>query len=305
MMQMQASRVVGLDPALEVLQKGIDQGSEHKISSHLLLEAMDRQGAGLEILHKDLFDSSAPVVLSALAVLGRIRDPRSVKLIVRLLTGQDENIQTAAVQALQAIGLPTCTRIISDLFKISKSDRVRCAILEALATLAPKDVAVLAIIRDCSSSQLASAEIRARAAGLYVRLEGEPAAELLLESHKSEIVEAVYGAARQSREISEVAVRHGSSRYHRLSMTNRRLLVTLAGESSAPSSDSILLKGLTDIDPEVRRAAYQVLGAYPSQRDYYPQLIGALGERVDPVLTLEEEALAAIERMESQLDRTK
>ena len=48
------------DLMLDALHKGDELGAECKISSHLLLEAMDHRRTGLEILHRDLFDSATP-----------------------------------------------------------------------------------------------------------------------------------------------------------------------------------------------------------------------------------------------------
>jgi class 3 adenylate cyclase/HEAT repeat protein len=289
------------DPALEALNKASAPGSEYKISSHLLLEATDPERVGLDILHRDLFDSALPVVLSALGVLGRQRDPRSLKHICRLLTGQDESVQAAAVQALGAMGHPGCLRLLSDLFKITKNDRVRCAIMETLAALAPENVAILSLLRDNSASPLASADCRARAAFLLVKLQGEPAAELLLESGKPEIIEAVYGAAGQFANAGGATLQHGLDNYPRLSKGNRGLLIGLAGAASGPGARSLLLEGLADVEPEVRADTYQILGTNLVQLDYFPDILLALSKRVDPLLTLEEEALAAIERMESAL----
>jgi len=290
-----------LDPAKELLHQGEELGIESKISSHVLMEATDRERTGLEILHQDLFDPAAPVVLSALSVLGRLRDPRSLKFVARLLTSQEETIQSAAVQAWGALGHPGSSHVLFDFLKIAKSERVRCAILEALAALAPQDPAVLALIRDNSSAQLASAESRACAAALLARLEGAPAAERLLESNKGEIIEAVYAAAQGSEALIAAVLHHGASNYHRLSTGNRQRLVTLAGAYTLPGSGRLLVQGLEDVDPDVRRTAYQALGQSPAQVEHYPEILAALSERVDPVLSLEEEALAGIEHMESLL----
>ncbi len=291
--------VLEKDPALEALHKGGELGSECKISSHLLLAALDQGRAGLEILHQDLFDSSAPVVLSALAVLGRMGDPRSPKLIVRLLASADEAIQAAAAQALGASGGPGSARVLADLLKITKSEKVRCATLEALALQAPEDPAVQAMIRDIAQSQLVSPESRACAASLQVRREGASAAAQLLETNKGELVEAVYSAAGGLDAPTQVALQHAAVHYHRLSPACRRLAVGLAGASGRQEARTLLLAGLQDVDPEVRRAAYQVLGTHPVQTEHYPEILAAFSERVDPVLTLEEEALAALERMEA------
>ncbi len=286
------------DPALEALHKAGELGSECKITSHFLLEVVDRGQAGLEILHQDLFDSAAPVVLSALAALGRLGDPRSLRLIARLLGSADETIQSAAVQALGASGSTEISKVLADLLQISKSERVRCASLEALARLTPDDPAVRAQIREGATSQLSSAEARTCAASLLLSREGAHAAARLLETGKSELVEAVFAAAQENEEVAEAALRHAATHFHRLSAGSRRLAIGLAATHGAESAGELLLAGLQDVDPEVRRAAYQVLGSHPAHVPHYPLLLGALSERTDPVLTLEEEALAALERME-------
>lgn len=274
-------------------------GAQYKITSHLLLEAVDRGHAGLPILHQDLFDSDPSVVLSALAVIGRLHDPRSLNLVTRLLNGQDEAIQAAAVQTLGAMGQPSSIQTLSALLKLTRSERVRCAILEALAVLAPQDPAILTVLRDNAYSQLASTECRACAASLLVRLEGEPAAARLLEEGRAEIVEAVCTAAKDAGLGRAAALQHGLAQYHRLPNLIRRLLISLAGTTPLPDSGGVLLEGLADVDPEVRRAAYQALTPNLAQLEQYPLILGRLSDRTDPILSLEEEALAAIDRLEA------
>jgi len=295
----------GPRPAPETADTASELGAECKISSHVLLEAVDREYAGLPVLHQDLFDAAQPVVFSALGVLGRWRDHHSMNLVSRLLNVPEEDVQAAAVKALGALGDPGSLRVLSEMLKVVKSERVRGALLEALATLAPQNPSVLSLLRDTAFSRLASVPSRSLAARLLTGLEGAAAAERLLDAGEAPIIDAVYGAASESGGASAVVLRHGASRFLSLSKENRKLLVALAGSTSAAGAGGLLLDGLADPDPEVRRATYKSLGTNPSLVNREPGILFALSEAVDPVPNLEEEALSAIERLETGLRGTR
>ena len=74
------------------------------ITCHRVLEAFGSDSHGLDSLRSDLFDSRPKIVLSAVAVLGKIKDQKSVGHITRLFTHKDEEIQCAAVEAIGQIG---------------------------------------------------------------------------------------------------------------------------------------------------------------------------------------------------------
>ena len=276
-------------------------GVECTISSHALLGAFDRERAGLAILHQDLLEGDRRIVCSALAVLGRWREPRSVGPVRRLLQSRDEDLQAAAATCLGAIGDPASRGILGELLWLCRGDRVRCATLDALAAIASRDPSVPGLLWDCCRSRLGTTTSRARAARLLVKLEGAGAAERLLASREAPLVDAVYAAAAEGEDAGAVAMRHGRGCYEDLSRENRKLLVALAASRGGPDAGPLLLDGVSDADREVRLAAYRSLGSNPSVFHRSPEILLALSEPADPEPSLEEEALAAIERIEAGL----
>ncbi len=288
-------------PSPAAVQDGVPLGPEAKRTTHLVLRTFDKDRRGIEILHQDLFDSDPQVVLSALEVLETIKDPRSLNHIARLLTQAEETVRLAAVKALGEIGHQGAAKVLFDLFKISKGDDLRCAALEALFRLCPEDPEVLRLVEEQAGSPIASETMRARATAVLLQLHSAVDVGKILAGCKEEVVEAVYRQAEADERISSQVIYHGLSNYHRLSAGNRIILTDLASRSTAQESGRILLLALEDVDADVRRSAYQALGRSPQQREYYPGIIRLLSDQVDLSPVLEEEALAAIERMEQSL----
>ncbi len=294
------STVAATNPSLQVLQNGSDLDPEAKKTSHVLLEAFDTHGLGLDVLHQDLFDSNTEVVLSALGALGRKGHPHSLKFITRLLTQQDDTIRCAAVKAMGEIGHSGTTKVLFDLFKISKSEPLRCAVLEALSKVSPKNPEVLRLVREYSTSKLVSSSARAQATVLLLKLDDNPDVGALLTGANEEVVEAVYTAIarEENEELARQVIQHGLAHYPRLCAENRRLLISIASIGKICESARVLLAALADVDTEVRQAAYSILGQCETQLDHFGVLIKHLAENVDPVPTLEDEALEGIARME-------
>ena len=145
---------------LRALQSGSDLTGQAKITTHLILQRFDAEKRGLEVLHRDLFDANDQVVLSALEVLGAMKDVRSLRVIARLLTNEDETIQCAAVKAVGDIAHPKTAKVLLDLFKISKNENLRMHILEALAKITPGESGLMARIEEYAKSQLVKVETR-------------------------------------------------------------------------------------------------------------------------------------------------
>ncbi|UCF99974.1 MAG: HEAT repeat domain-containing protein [Spirochaetaceae bacterium] len=287
-------------PSPQVLQNGSDLNSEAKKTSHIVLEAFDTHGMGLDVLHQDLFDSNTEVVVSALDALGRKGHPHSLKYISRLLTQEDDSIRCAAVKAIGKIGHSGTTKVLFDLFKIAKSEPLRCAVLEALSKVSPKNPEVLRLVREYSTSKLVSSSARAQATVLLMKVDDNPDVGALLDGSKEEVIGAVYTtiAREENEELARQVIQHGLAHYPRLCAENRRLLISIASIGKIYESARVLLEGLADVDAEVRQAAYSILGQCETQLDHFEVLIKHLAENVDPVPTLEEEALEGIARME-------
>jgi HEAT repeat protein len=143
---------------------------EPLLTTHRIFEACDAQKKSLEVLHGDLFDSRMPVTLSALAAVGALADTRSFPYVARLLAGAQEEVQCAAVRALGAIGHPDVPRLLLDLLKTTRTERVRREILAALAAAAPGNKDVLALIRHAIRTPMGAPGARAHAAGLLLKV---------------------------------------------------------------------------------------------------------------------------------------
>lgn len=285
--------------AVEALQVSSDLGREAKITTHVLLRAFDAERKGIEVLHTDLFDSSAEVVLSALATLGALKEQRSIKHVARLLTQPDEALQCAAVRTIGDIRYLGAVKMLLDLFNISKGEDLRCAILEALAAISPEDERVRNLIQECFASTLFPAQLRAAAVRLMLRLEiGELNIVDLLTGAKEPITETVLTCTERDGRIRTQALRYGAANYGRLSPANRSRIISLASPYSTPDALQILREAMVDPDSVVRHTAYRELGRSLNQTPGLTIIVHHLCEQVDPDPSVEEEAWSAIERME-------
>ncbi|KKW45264.1 MAG: hypothetical protein UY97_C0028G0002 [Parcubacteria group bacterium GW2011_GWB1_57_6] len=131
----------------------------------MVLEALDREHKGLHLLQRDLFDSRPAVVLSALDVVARLREPASFQLIARLFTHKNEDIRRAAVEAAGELAHPDAARVLLDLYNLTQGERLRCAILESLWKVAQQDPQVLALVSEVAQSGLMPPAVRATAVG--------------------------------------------------------------------------------------------------------------------------------------------
>lgn len=290
------------DSSLQALQSSSDPVEEAKRTTHIIFERFDRDRRGLEILHKDLFDANDQVVLSALASLSAIKYPQSLKFIAKLLSNENEVLQCAAVKAMGDIAHPKTSKVLWDLFKISKSENLRLHILEALSKINPEEPGTVARIEEYTKSQLVKSETRVAATSLLLKIKNGAGASGILSTAKEKTVEAIYNLARENEHVAVQAVQHGASHYHRLSAANRMCLLPLISSCRLPGALDILQEALKDVDQEVRRGAYQVLGECPEQAESFATLAKLLGDQVDPDPNLEEEALAGIQRMEKVME---
>ncbi len=127
------------------------------ITTHRIFEACDAQKKSLGLLHGDLFDSRPAVALSALAAVGKLGDTRSFPYVARLMAGAQEELQCACVRALGNIRHPDVPRLLRDLAKTTRTEKIRREILGALAASAPGDKDVAALIRHAARTPLGSA----------------------------------------------------------------------------------------------------------------------------------------------------
>ena len=270
---------------------------EPLITTHRIFEAFDAQKKNLGILHGDLFDSRLPVALSALEAAGKLADTRSFPYVARLLAGAQEEVQAACVRALGTIGHPEVPKLLRDLARTARGEKLRREILAALALAAPGDKDVAATIRQAVRAPLGSAGSRAHAAGLLLKMGGELALEELLSDAREEVLDRIIDSAAENPALLPRTVAHCAPLYPRLAARSRAVLVGLAGARPLPQSAAILRESLGDSNAEVRRAAYAVLGTEPHQVPWFSELVLKMAGAVELNPALEDEAQAAISRM--------
>jgi HEAT repeat protein len=220
--------------ALRGASEGPSLPIEALVTTHRIFEAFDTQKKSLEILHGDLFDSRPPVALSALAAVGMLADTRSFPYVARLLAGAQEELQCAAVRALGAIGHPDAPRLLLDLAKTTRTERMRREILGALAAAAPGNKDVLALIRHAVRTPMGAPGARAHAAGLLLKVGGELALEELLADAREEVLDQAVTFAAENPALAARTVAHCAPLYPRLPARNRATLVTLAASQKLP-----------------------------------------------------------------------
>jgi len=276
---------------------------ESLVTSHRIFEAFDSSHReSLGILHEDLFDPRPAVALSALDAVGRLADARSFPYVARLLTGAQEEVQVACVRALATIRHPDVPKLLRDLSRTVRSERLRREIMSSLALTVPTDRDLGVTIRQAVRAPLGSAGSRAHAAGLMLRIGGEVALEELLADAREEVLDQVITSASENPVLLPRTLAHCAPLYPKLTARNRALLAGLAARQPLAESAAILREALGDPNGEVRRAAYAALGTEPHQVPWFSELVLKMAGAVELNPALEDEAQAAIGRMAAQPD---
>lgn len=278
---------------------------EYIITTHRILENFKDGQPGVDLLHSDLFDSREKIVLSALSALGRLKSRSSIRYISRLFANKDENIQCVAVRTIGEIGETESSRLLLDLFKTTQSERLRSEILSTLAELVPKDPEVIALIRAYSNSPIVHAEARALATAYLLKIDDRVNIGHLLSEASSDntILTQIFLAAKENPKQAEAVINHAPNIFRLLSIENKSLLISLASPFSLPKAQETFFGSLKDINPEIRRACYRVIGKDEAQIGVFGSIVGFLLERVESSPELEEEVHLAIGRMEECLNR--
>ncbi|HEY9593386.1 MAG TPA: adenylate/guanylate cyclase domain-containing protein, partial [Spirochaetia bacterium] len=250
-----------------------------------------------ECLHADMFDARASVALSALAAVGALGDARSYPYVARLATNAQEEVQCAAVKALGSIPHTGVVKLLIEMLKTTRTEKLRREILSSLCTAAPRDKNIVGIVRSAARTPMGSAAARAYAAGLFLRVGGELALEELLVDARDEILDQVLTSASRDPGLVSRAVAHCAPLYARLPARNRATLVTLAASQQLTESPRILHDALGDPHAEVRRAAYAALGTGAHQVPWLSNVVSQMSQLVETNPALEDEAQQAITRM--------
>ncbi len=274
------------------------QSIEKRITVHGIIASSSAGAKEFDLLHKDLFDSRPEVVLSALKAIAHFGHPSSARFVARLISNKDRTIRSEAIRYLGSLKLPAVVKLLSDLYKTSRDDEVRCEALRALATAAPTNPEVLATVRAQASSQLASSNLRSTAAVLFVKLAGADKLPEVLAAAPSGVVDRVLASAQEDPMLAAAVVQHGPAWYDRFTPENRKLLVDLATGREEPEAGSTILRGIDDDDPEVRSSSYRALGRSNIDAARLTAVAERLFDHTESTYSLEEEVVAAIDRLE-------
>jgi len=289
-----------IEKALPSLGEQEVPSAEGLITVHRVMEAYGTDTQGLDLLRKNLFDSRNKIALSALEVLGRLKDRGSVGFITRLFNHADEEIQCASVKAIGEIGQKEDFRVLLDFFKTTQNERLRSEILNAVAKLAADEPEFLHLLRAYEKSPMISADSKAQAIGLLIQVDEElDLRKVLVEILSDSTVHTeVYKIFEENRRAKEALIECAADVFNRLSIENRIQLITVLSPFTHSKSRQILFDSLKDINPEIRRACYSVIGKEEEQRALFESLSEFLSERVENSPSLEEEVICTIRRME-------
>ena len=288
----------GLAVSRDPVRRADSLALEPVLSTHRVFEAMDPKRAGLEILHADLFDARPQVVLSALAAVGALGDERSFTVVARVFAAAGEDLRCAAARTLGKLRGSAAPRLLLDAVRTARSEKLRRAILEALAEGAAPGTEAFAVIRHVALSAMAGAGTRAHAAGLLLRAGGEAALAELLPGAREETLDAVLARAAEDERVAPGVVAHCAPLYATLPVRARSALAALAAAHALPASPGLLRAALADPHPEVRRAAYAATGTKPHHAAWSSALVGQLAESTEPSPALEDEVQQALSRLD-------
>jgi class 3 adenylate cyclase len=287
----------GAKPAEAKAAEATGPGVEPVLTTHRVFESADPQRKGLECLHADLFDNRPAVALSAVAAVQKLADKRSFPHVARLLSSNSEDLQCAGARALGAIRHPDSAKLLLNLSKTARGDKLRRAVLEGLAGAAPSDEGVLGTMRGAARSPLGSPSARAHATGLLLRIGGAAVLDELFQDTREEILDQVLAAAAEDPAIAPGVVSHCAPLYPRLPAHARAALVSLAARLDIPEAAGVLREAVADPHAEVRRAAYDALGTADHHVGWISDIIAKMAVSVESNPALEDEAQQAILRI--------
>lgn len=271
---------------------------EAKLTSHAILAAGDPGPAGLDLLHRDLFDSRSTVAVSALRALAAIADVKSLRYVVRFLGSPDKHVRLEAIRTAGEIKSSTAAKLLFELYKTARDDEIRCEALTALSKVAPSNQVLIRVIREQALSPLASTELRGCCLILLITLGGaEKVAEVLTAATRG-AVEHILGWAVAHPEFFEPVIGWGLAHFGDLSASNRKLLVDIAARGASLPALELILLGTEDSDSEVRSASYRAIGKATIDSAHLAACVEHLVGKTETSYSLEEEVLAAIDRLE-------
>ena len=167
------------------------RADEVLITTHRIFASLDPMHRGLPTLHADLFDGRPAVALSAISTVGAIADVSSFPHLVRLISIPDEDLQCASVAALARNAHPEQAATLRGLLRATQSDRLREAVLEAIADASLGDAETIDLARRTARSSLVPPAARANAAGVLLSLAGPDCLDALIADGREEVLARV------------------------------------------------------------------------------------------------------------------
>jgi class 3 adenylate cyclase/HEAT repeat protein len=285
--------------------ESVDSFSEEgSITVHRIIETFSKNPSHRKLIYNDLFDYRQNVVLSALNTLGRLRDVESIAYINRLLSHSEPHIRTAAVRTISEIGYKPHFKTLTEYAKHVGDSGLMLEVLKSLAILASDEPSVASLFSDYITSKDASREGRAYATG-YMLCRGtltdhENIDAILKECHSNEkIFEELLAGTAGNAGAREKVIQQAIKLRRNLSAQNKAALLSDLDNFHTSENVDFLFEALTDKNPEIRIAAYRRIGEENCTISSFGPLMEFLLQHVDANPTVEDEALSALRRIES------
>ena len=295
---------------VEVLQQKISNNMnlQHKLpvevvitSHHIFLLGHETDDRILNILHKDLFDDRKEVVLSALDTLKKIGSKESISFIVRLLKHKDVEVRSKAVESLGKMGTQELLPALIDMFKTSKDEHLRFKVLEALLKINQDDSEVKTLLRAYAASPVISGQAKANAIELLLKYDNDANVDYFLKdpSIKTDVIERLAEICENYPNIKSSLINYGNNKWRSLTVIQKSLLVKVADPFTSKEERDILMNGLLDVHPDVRKTCYQCIGDNKYQKTGMDDIVKFLIDGSEINFDAEDEAIRCIRRIEN------
>jgi class 3 adenylate cyclase len=289
--------------AAELPSTGGDLAAESVLTTHRILGSFGRDPRSFDILHGDLFDSRLPVVLSALQAVSDIADRRSLVYVARLFSHPDPHVVCAAARAVGAIGADDALPLLVQLSRSTRQEAVQLEVLRALARDFPGAPETLELARALARSVSVQPDTAAAAREALLQLESLNGAAnpLDLAEKQPDVLPFIFQLARKDEGLGQALLRKFRLSHAGLSLDLRATLISIATSFSSDDARSVFFGSLKDANPAVRRECYRQIGNHPAQVKHLDTLCQVLLQGYEQDASMEEEALQALDAMQSSL----
>ncbi|HVP19777.1 MAG TPA: adenylate/guanylate cyclase domain-containing protein [Spirochaetia bacterium] len=293
--------------SMETLRAGPAPGSdlavEAILTTHRILGSFGRDPRSLEILHADIFDSRPQVALSSLQAVSEIADRRSLLYVARLFHHPDPQIVCAAARAAGAIASPEALPLLVSLSGSTRQESVQLEALRALARGFPQAPETRQLAAAVSRSVAVQPETAAAAREVLLQLESLRGAKSALElaGEQPDVLPVLLQMAGNDESLVSPLLEKLKGEHAGLSLELRSRLISLAAPLSSEAARSVFFDSLRDPSAAVRRECYRHIGNHPTQVPHFDDLCQLLLTGTEDQASMEEEALQALDAMQSSL----